>query len=172
MKQTPSSCTPTHTREDTDSAVFDCVQPCSVVFASLVVTRCSGFTAQHRLPALRLRGERRREERRGRGGCADLGRARGDGVFTSQAPLLLGRVCARARLPRSGATCSCIPTSAREDTHSAVFDRVPLYSLSSSPLSSRGALKTLHNAVSPLHNAVLPPSCRRTHHHAGLTTPT
>ena len=42
-----------------------------------------------------------------------------------------------------------IPTSTREDTHSAVFGRILLYSLYSSPSSSRGALKTLHETVLP-----------------------
>ena len=45
--------------------------------------------------------------------------------------------------------CSCIPTGTREDADSAVLGRIPLYSLYSSPLYSRGALRTLHKTVSP-----------------------
>ena len=44
---------------------------------------------------------------------------------------------------------SCIRTSAREDTYSAVFGRIPLYSLYSHPSYSRGALKTLHSTRIP-----------------------
>ena len=36
----------------------------------------------------------------------------------------------------------CVPTSAREDTRSAVLDRLPLYALHSCPSRSRGALDT------------------------------
>jgi len=69
----------------------------------------------------------------------------GDIVSTFDTPerVKLGS-CAQKRK-----TGSCLPTSAREDTYSAVFGRTPLYSLSSSPLYSRGALNTLHNIVFP-----------------------
>ena len=53
------------------------------------------------------------------------------------------------RTLEAGRPLSCPPTSTREDTYSAVFGRIPLYSLSSSPLYSRGALNTLHSAVLP-----------------------
>ena len=41
------------------------------------------------------------------------------------------------------------PNRHSRDTDSAIFGRIQPYSLSSSPLYSRGALNTLHNAVFP-----------------------
>ena len=44
---------------------------------------------------------------------------------------------------RRGRRVLCLPTSAREEAYSAVFGRLSLYSLSSSPLDSRAALNAL-----------------------------
>ena len=46
-----------------------------------------------------------------------------------------------------------IPTSAREDTYAAVLTRVPLYSLYSYSLYSRGALNTLLTTAFPRPHA-------------------
>jgi len=63
------------------------------------------------------------------------------------APNQLASVFRGLPILEAGETCSCLPASTREDTYSAVLDRIPLCSLYSSPLCSRGALKTLHNTV-------------------------
>ena len=63
------------------------------------------------------------------------------------------------QLARSWDMYSCLPTSTREDMHSAVFRRIPLYSLYSSPLCSRGALK--HTAQNRLPARMLVYSARR-----------
>ena len=53
-----------------------------------------------------------------------------------------------ATAPRSG-TRIVFSTSAREDTHSAALDRIPLCSLYSYPSSSRGAPNARHEAALP-----------------------
>ena len=66
--------------------------------------------------------------------------------------LVRGRRCGRnhgAVILEAEDVLMHIPTGAREDTYSAVLTRVPLYSLYSYSLSSRGALNTLHTTVFP-----------------------